>query len=111
MRYKNASEFADIGQPVLEVADLSEMIVEGEINEMDAGRVRDNQKVIITSDAYPGKKFVGELYEVSMTLKRRQNDPEDPSVIIDQKVLPVKVKFLEEVPLRLGMKVDLKIQE
>ncbi|MCI0445357.1 efflux RND transporter periplasmic adaptor subunit [bacterium] len=109
MRYRNVSEFADIGQPVLEVADLSEMIVEGEVNEMDAGRVRDGQKVIVLSDAYPGKKFHGELYEVSVTVKRRQEDPEDPSVIIDQKVLPVKVRFLERVPLRLGMKVDLKI--
>ncbi|MCI0416512.1 efflux RND transporter periplasmic adaptor subunit [bacterium] len=111
MRYRNVSEFADIGQPVLEVADLSEMIVEGEVNEMDAGRVQEKQKVIVLSDAYPGKNFHGELYEVSMTVKRRQDDPEDPSVIIDQKVLPVKVRFLENVPLRLGMKVDLKIEE
>jgi multidrug resistance efflux pump len=111
MRYKNASEFADVGQPVLEVADLTEMIVEGEINEMDAGRVQEKQKVIVTSDAYPGRQFAGELYEISMTLKRRQDDPEDPSVIIDQKVLPVKVRFLEKVPLRSGMKVDLRIEE
>jgi hypothetical protein len=46
-----------------------------------------------------------------MTVKRRQDDPEDPSVIVDQKVLPVKVRFLEKVPLKLGMKVDLKIEE
>ena len=108
-RYLNASEFADIAKPVIEVADLSEKIVEGEINEMDAGRVREGLKAIVTSDAYPGRQFQAEVYEVSQALKARNSDPENPAVIVDQKILPVKVKFLEPAPLKLGMRVDLKI--
>jgi multidrug resistance efflux pump len=108
-RYLNASEFADIAKPVVEVADLSEKIVEGEINEMDAGRIREGLKAIVTSDAYPGRQFQAEVYEVSQALKPRNSDPENPAVIVDQKILPVKVKFLEPPPLKLGMRVDLKI--
>ncbi len=108
-RYLNTFEFADTATPVVEVADLSEMIVEAEINEMDAGRITHGLKAIVTSDAYPNRTFQAQIYEVSEALKSRTSDPEDPAVIVDQKILPVKVKFLQEVPLKLGMRVDLKI--
>ena len=109
LRYRNESEFADVGDPIVEVADLSEMIVEGDVNEMDAGEVAGGLKVIVTADAYPGMQVAGEVYEVSASLKRRITDPEDPAVVVDQKILPVKVRFLQPVPFKLGMKVDLKI--
>lgn len=109
LRYKNASEFAEIGDPILEVANLSEMIVEGEVNEIDAGHVARGAFTVVTSDAFPGQTFAAQVYEVSAALKKRVSDPDDPSVIIDQKILPIKVKFLKTGPLKLGMKVDLKI--
>lgn len=108
-RFRNASEFADAGDPILEVADLSEIIVDAEVNETDAGKVVTNQKAIVTSDAFPGKIFSAQVYEVSATLRKRASEPDDPAVVVDQKVLPVKVKFLQPVPLKLGMKVDLKV--
>ncbi len=108
-RYLNVSEFADIATPVLEVANLSEMIVEGEINELDAGRANEGFKAIVTSDAFPERQFQAQIYEVSAALKARNSDPENPAVIVDQKILPVKIKFLEKVPLKLGMRVDIKI--
>jgi multidrug resistance efflux pump len=109
IRYKNVSEFADVGDPILEVANLDELIVEADVNEMDAGKAANGLKVSITSDAFPGQVFSGQVYEVSAALKRRTTDPEDPAVVVDQKILPVKVRFLQPVPLKLGMKVDLKI--
>ena len=108
-RFRNASEFADVGDPIVEVANLSEIIVEADVNEMDVGMIREGLQVILTSDAFPGRKFSGQVYEVSAALKQRDSDPEDPSVVVDQKILPVKVRFLQQVPLKLGMKVDLKI--
>ncbi len=109
LRYRNVSEFADVGDPIVEVADLSEIIVEGDVNEMDAGKVSSGQKAMITSDAFPGKKFSGQVYEVSASLKNRVSDPEDPAIVVDQKILPVKIRLLGKAPLKLGMKVDLKI--
>lgn len=110
-RYKNASEFADVGAPVLEVADLSQMIVEAEVNEIDAGRVKEGQDVIVTADAFADQKFAARVYEISAALKKRAYDPDDPAVVVDQKVLPVKVEFAGPVPFKLGMKVDLRIQQ
>lgn len=109
LRYRNAAEFADVGDPIVEVADLSEIIVEGDINEMDAGKVFSGQRAIVTSDAFPGQKFPGQVYEVSEALKNRVSDPEDPAIVVDQKILPVKIRLSEKAPLKLGMKVDLKI--
>jgi len=109
LRYRNASEFADVGDPIVEVADLSEIIVEGDVNEMDAGKVFSGQKAMITSDAFPAQKFSGQVYEVSAALKKRASDPEDPSIVVDQKILPIKIRLLGKAPLKLGMKVDLKI--
>ena len=97
------------GIPIVEVADLSDIIVDGDVNEMDAGSVFAGKHAIVTADAFPGKEFEGVVYEVSAALKRRSSDPEDPAVVVDQKILPVKVRFLERVPLKLGMKVELKL--
>lgn len=109
LRYRNVSEFADVGDPIVEVADLTDTIVDGDVNEMDAGSVSAGKHAIVTSDAFPGKEFEGVVYEVSAALKRRSTDPEDPAVVVDQKILPVKIKFLKPVPLKLGMKVELKL--
>jgi multidrug resistance efflux pump len=108
-RYRNASEFADVGDPIVEVADLSDLIVEADVNEIDVGKVRTGQRVTITTDAFPGTTFSGEVYEVGAALKQRESEPQDPSVVVDQKILPIKVRFLKRAPLKLGMKVDLKI--
>lgn len=110
LRSLNASEFADVGDPILEVADLAEIIVEGDVNEMDAGAVAAGQRAVVTADAFPGMEFTGVVYEVSASLKRRSVDPEDPAVVVDQKILPIKVRFDQTVPFKLGMKVDLKIR-
>lgn len=110
-RYRNASEFADAGDPIIEVANLSEMIVEAEVNETDSGKVLPNQKVVVTSDAFPGQTFDAHTYEVSASLRKRSSDPDDPAVVVDQKILPAKVRFEQAVPLKLGMKVDLKIYQ
>lgn len=110
-RYRNSSEFADVGTPVLEVADLAQMIVEADVNEIDAGRVREGQDVIVTADAFADRKFAARVYEISASLKKRAYDPDDPAVVVDQKVLPIKVEFAGPVPFKLGMKVDLRIQQ
>jgi HlyD family secretion protein len=111
VRYRNVSEFADVGDPILEVADLSQLIVDAEINETDAGRVRNGQKAVVTTDAFPGREFAARVYEVSQALRKRTQDPDDPAVVVDQKILPVKVEFLQPVPVKLGMKVYLKIAD
>ena len=79
LRYKNASEFADVGNPIVEVANLSDLIVEADVNEMDAGKVREGQKAIITADAFPGQSFSAQVYEVSAALRR---EPPIPMILL-----------------------------
>lgn len=52
------------GTVLLTIADLSVMEAELEVDETDIGTVRMGQKAVVTVDAFPGKKFHGEVTEI-----------------------------------------------
>ena len=53
------------GTPLFTVADLSAMLIKASINEVEIGRVRLNQTVEITVDAFPYKRFLGTVSHIS----------------------------------------------
>jgi HlyD family secretion protein len=52
-------------QPVLRVLRAEDLWVKVFVPETDLGRVRLHQKVNVTVDAYPGKVFEGEVFQVA----------------------------------------------
>jgi HlyD family secretion protein len=52
------------GTVLLTVADLSVMEAELEVDETDIGLLAIGQKAVVTVDAFPGKKFLGEVTEI-----------------------------------------------
>ena len=52
------------GTVLLTVADLSIMEAELEVDETDIGNLQLGQKAVVTVDAFPGKKFEGEVTEI-----------------------------------------------
>lgn len=52
------------GTVLLTIADLSVMEAELEVDETDIGNLRMGQKAEVTVDAFPGKKFKGEVTEI-----------------------------------------------
>lgn len=52
------------GTVLLTIADLSVMEAELEVDETDIGTVRLGQKAVVTVDAFPGRKFQGEVTEI-----------------------------------------------
>jgi HlyD family secretion protein len=52
------------GTVLLTIADLSIMEAELEVDETDIGNIRLGQKTMVTVDAFPGKKFEGEVTEI-----------------------------------------------
>ncbi|HYC58139.1 MAG TPA: efflux RND transporter periplasmic adaptor subunit [Thermoanaerobaculia bacterium] len=85
---------------VIEIPDLNRMKAEGEVDEVDAGRVAVGQRVTLRLDAHPDEEFHGTVTSTGRTvqLKRGTQDP--------LKVLRVEIKLDRTDPakMRPGMR-------
>jgi multidrug resistance efflux pump len=87
-------------EKVLEVPDLSRMGVKGEVDEADAGRVADGQKVAFRLDAHPDQEFTGVVQELRRTVGRAA--AKNPQKVAR---LDVKVDRVDPQKMRPGMRV------
>ncbi|NOY05966.1 MAG: efflux RND transporter periplasmic adaptor subunit [Chlorobi bacterium] len=53
------------GMPIISLPDLSEAQIVVSINEMDISKIKKGQKVLITPDAFPDRKYTGVIASVS----------------------------------------------
>jgi HlyD family secretion protein len=58
-------EYVSPGTPVVSLGDLSRVYLRAYINETDLGRVKVGQKVRLTTDTFPGKKYEGEIFFIA----------------------------------------------
>lgn len=94
---------------IVAVADVEKIRINAEVDETDIGKIHIGDTVDVTSDAYTGKVFKGEVREISDYAGVRKVKPNDPAKNLDMKVVQVKIDFSEKTPFRLGMTVDVKI--
>jgi HlyD family secretion protein len=88
------------GTPIMTVAELNEMVVEANINEVDVGKLEVGQKVEIGFDAIRGEIYSGKVKRISPSSTKEQN-------IV---VYPVEVEILDsDERIRPGMTADLNI--
>ena len=91
------------GQGIVNLPDLTEMIVKATVSEVDASKVDSGQNVLITLDAIPGQVFNG-IVSKKGTLARRK----DPSSKIN--VFDVEIAFQDESELlKPGMSASARI--
>lgn len=85
---------------VIEVPDLTKMKAEGEVDEVDAGRVAVGQRVTLRLDAHPDDELHGTITTASRTVQRKKGT-QDPL-----KVLRVDIKLDRTDPakMRPGMR-------
>jgi len=85
---------------VIEIPDLSRMIVRGVVDEVDAGKIAVGQRVTIRLDAHPDEEFHGTITKMSKTVQP-QPQTKDPS-----KVLRVEIALDRSDPakMRPGMR-------
>ena len=84
------------GMPLVSIPDLSVMLVETQINEVDISRVEEGQQVVITLDALPGPTFYGAISNVATLAHRDEGS--------DVKVFDVEVTIeSEDERLKPGM--------
>jgi len=108
-RHAQAGETLEAGQRIVTVADLSKTRIEAELDEFDAGRVRLQDEVRVTAEGYDGKAWKGRVEEIPDAVVGRRLKPQDPGKPEDTRVLLVKVALLEATPLKLGQRVEIRI--
>src|SRR6185503_18717005 len=85
---------------VIEIPDLTRMKGEGEVDEVDAGRVVVGQRVTLRLDTHPDEEFHGTIVNAGRTVQRKKGT-QDPL-----KVLRVDIKLDRTDPakMRPGMR-------
>lgn len=109
-RRADRGEMIEAGQPVVTVADVDHLRIEGEADEADAGLITVGDRVRVTADGYPGQSWIGRVDEAPAWVEPRALKPQDPTRLTDSRVLPVRVVIDGGSPLRLGQTVDLMIE-
>lgn len=96
------------GDELLTIANLDKTRVEAEIDEFDVARVQLGAPVTVNAEGFD-KGWRATIEEIPDSVVNRRIKPQDPSKPIDTRVLLVKIAFAEETPLKLGQRVEVRI--
>lgn len=89
------------GTTIMTVADLSKMQIKAGVNEVDVGRIRFGQDVIIDVDAYPNVKYNGLITHIAPAARDEQG----------VKIFDVEIDIVDsDERLRPGMTANIEIQ-
>jgi ABC exporter DevB family membrane fusion protein len=108
-RYLEVGEVVMPEKPLAAIADTSQLRINAEVDETDAGRLHVGDPVAVTAYAYPGKVYKGRVEEIADYVGKREIKPNNPAVNLGLKIIQVKIALLEATPLKLGMTVDVRI--
>jgi multidrug efflux pump subunit AcrA (membrane-fusion protein) len=88
-------------QVAIVLADLRDLRVLAYVDETEISQVERGQEVVVTFDAFPGKRFTGKVLEVPLQGKLVGN-------VVTYEV-PVSLEGVEGVPLKPGMTANLRV--
>jgi HlyD family secretion protein len=91
------------GEPILQMANISRMIVLAEVYETDIERVKLGQEAVITSHIFAENEknaLKGKVIWIAGTVGRAQVVPLDPRAAVDNRVVDVKIEL--EQPQRVA---------
>jgi HlyD family secretion protein len=83
------------GQALLYLPDMSAMVVDTEVNEIDIGKVRVDGPVEVRLEAYPGVSFRGKVMKIGSLAKKKQSGAGSASGV---KVFDVTARIEDQDP-------------
>ena len=106
--YKHPGEAVGLGasSAILQIGDLDRIVARTRIDEADIARVAKGARAYVTAPAYPGKKFPGQVTEVSPRLGAKTILSGAPTEKRDASVLDVLVELDPGTNLPIGLRVD-----
>ena len=108
-RHVHAGETIASGDAIVTVADLEKTRIEAEIDEYDVARMKLGSSAQVSAEGFD-RTWRGTIEEIPDSVVNRRLNPQDPSKPIDTRVLLVKIAFAEPTPLKLGQRVEVKIE-
>ena len=93
------------GEAIMRIADLNQMIVRTQINQVEIGKIKLDQRAEISVDSYPGRVFPGRVSEISPSATPRgpQNQSSVITFQVDVEVIGSPAELLP------GMSADVDI--
>src|SRR5438093_1283457 len=80
-------------QPIMSIADTSQLRVRAEVDEKDIGLVYEGQRAIVTTEAFPQTHFPGTVQRHAASMGRKRVLTGDPSEKADRDVLEVFISL------------------
>jgi HlyD family secretion protein len=108
-KYIQTGELVAAGSIIATVGDLSVLHVRADIDETDINKVSVGQSTYVIADAYPNKKFPGQIIRLGNSLGKKQVKTERPGERLDTKILEALIKLDKEATLPVGLRVDVFI--
>jgi HlyD family secretion protein len=91
--------------PVVTMADMSQLRVRAEVDEIDIGKIRESQAVDIELLAHPARSFPGRVFRIGKAMGRKEIESNDPNERQDLRILEVLIDLEAPVELPLGLRV------
>ena len=110
VRNAELGEVMQPGTPVFTLADLDHVWLRAYVNETDIGRVRFGQAALITTDSYPGHKYVG---RISMISENAEFTPKSVETHAERVTLVYRIRIdieNQSHELKPGMPADATIE-
>lgn len=93
------------GEAIMRIADLTQMIVRTQINQVEIGKIAEGQRAEITVDSHPGRIFEGRVSEISPSATPRGQQNQSGVIRFE-----VDIEVLGSPPeLMPGMSADVDI--
>ncbi|CEJ84547.1 Secretion protein HlyD family protein [Hyphomicrobium sp. GJ21] len=93
-------------QTLAVLGDMSVVRLKAEVDEIDVSKIKVGGKVVVKSNAYPGKEFEGTVAELAPSLTSPQFALRGARRPVDVEVLPVTIDLQGNPPLLPGMRAD-----
>lgn len=105
---ENATSGGSIPDAAVVVADLANVKVEAKVSEYDALKVKEDQKVVILSDAMPGKQWTGQVRKIAI-LPETNGSQQTADTQNTQVNYPIEISLDQKLPMKIGSRVITEI--
>jgi|SRR5579862_1376376 len=95
-------------RPVLTIANVSARRVCAEVDERDVGRVHVGQQVVVSSDAFSGRRFGGSVTRLATVMGKKTVITGDPADKTDRDILEVTAQLQGGMELPVGLRVTVE---
>ncbi len=108
-RFAHPGETVNAAARLVTVADLARVRVEAEVDEFDISSMTLGAPVKVFAEGFSHLGWRGQVEEIPDVVVGRHLRPEDPGRPADTRVLLVKIALLEPTPLKLGQRIEVRI--